>query len=56
MLPSDRFTHLSPVYKIEEVEEDGKNVFKCKLELPNNCQLRGPIRVSANKITALTLA
>ncbi|CAH3040736.1 unnamed protein product [Porites lobata] len=24
MLPSDRFTHLSPVYKIEEVEEDGK--------------------------------
>ena len=55
MLPSDRFTHLSPVYKIGEVEEDGKNVFKCELELPNNCQLRGTIRVSANIITALTL-
>ena len=56
MLPSDRFTHLSPVYKMKEVEEDGKNVFKCELELPNNCQLRETIRVSANKITALTLA
>ena len=56
MLPSDRFTHLSPVYKIEEVEEDGKKLYKCELELPNNCQLRRTICVSASKITALTLA
>ena len=55
MLPSDRFTHLSPVYKIEEVEEDGKKLFKCELELPINCQLRRTICVSANKITVLTL-
>ena len=55
MLPSDRFTHLSPVYKIEEVEEDGKKSFKCELELPINCQLRRTICVSANKITVLTL-
>ncbi|XP_073247902.1 endoribonuclease Dicer-like isoform X3 [Porites lutea] len=39
-LPGDRFTHLSPIYKFEEV---GRNVYLCKLQLPNNCQLRRTI-------------
>ncbi|XP_068760261.1 endoribonuclease Dicer-like isoform X2 [Montipora capricornis] len=36
-LPGDRFTHPKPVYKIEEL---GKDVYRCKLEMPITCQLR----------------
>jgi len=42
-LPGDRFTHPTPVFKVEEI---GKNVYRCKLEMPTNCQLRRAIIVS----------
>ncbi|CAH3192487.1 unnamed protein product, partial [Porites evermanni] len=39
-LPGDRFTCLNPVYKIED---NGKDFYRCRLELPINCQLRETI-------------
>ena len=42
-LPGDRFTHPEPVFEVEEI---GKNGYRCKLEMPTNCPLRRAIIVS----------
>lgn len=39
-LPADRFTPVKPVYKVQEI---GKDVYWCKLEMPMSCPLRSTI-------------
>lgn len=47
-LPSDTFTKLSPIWKIQSVIYENKPMFVCSIRLPINSPIKHDIHVSIN--------